>query len=1321
MMEVSQNVELKELSTEGALLRTISSDQGSDVDPVSTPAIANKSSSRSSRDEDGLSDLTNGKDLPIQNVGKSMIPTEVQERNAGSDLDALLDKISSIVDCSPQNLDELDSLDKSEECDSESAKEKTADIDERQFKMVVEDEKVEEAEKEVFKECETKNVDIVSELKPVKEIKEVIEDIKQSTQDKEIKDKEKEVEPIGKNVHEKEIEEVEALHEAEEDIFSKTPTKLNISKDDVFEDALDSISSADEFDAFSSLDSKKAEPSEEPVTKEKASVGEDLEEISSDEENIPKVDDVEKPVSTVERTDEDVIDLDSSNESVVCETLTKVKDSEAITNAKESEAVTKNTASEAKGDTKAESAEEPLDTMFVEDEAPIKKHKKVVTEHEEYRTQTQEMNDTTIDDLLMEVDNDSFKSEEKKKSEKDDDKPSVILENNDEAMVNGVSENSTEVKTKKIEKVKDVSKDKVISGKVTKENESDDEVIFFEPIDKAKTDDSPADPEDKTDKLETEIDKDDDVVLVSEDEDEESPKITENETVKASDRETASEVLPTELKAQESIACKDLVVDNTDNACDQFDKSKTQDKVKSVAAEDGNSNSSSSNLLKPAGNVEEPESKRLRLSLDEKISPHPEVDEEAKPEEEDKKIISKRSHDHVEGSPVKENEEIPNKKQKTDDSDSNSSSDTLQIDLDAKDETIDDKPAEFTKPLDEKGPKLDLSPEPEIKSDVKPFRLDFFKNFRKSFDTLTRDDLEQLVLQKVVEAMLVKSEFADIRTQLDKCESTLATYRRKVAEVSKQFLDLDTVHKRVLKDLESKNSHFTAPVRITRAVGLQVGIPFKAMKPTVAVQDQSHAAGGSILAPPSGTPPKASTSPMRSPMRSRAAPPAPAAVPETATNPNPSTSPSPNLQQQPRSNANFGQPPAAAIAGTQPVRRGCLQKITPQRPNPGASVSQTNNQPNIHRLQASPPTGGLTRGMHASKHTASPTGMASAAVVAAAAAKAAAMRQRNASAYTAQKQQQKQQLQQQYQTSSSGLGPSPAKQAPKCTTTVHSQVPPISGATVSVPMSSAGGSVPGSYSQQQQASLAPAKPKEKAIIDLTDEDDAAAAAAAAAAQVAQAAQAAQASIEANARLRQAANAAVKRNAQAAAASRASGARGGRGGGNVVRQSPMQLPRVNARQIVQNNGGGQRNSLGSNITMQIRSENTPPAASRLRYSHPAPLPTSPAQPFNPAWKMPPSRPVIRISLLDTGIVISWTLEDTSTRYAECVTYQIYAYQETIHEPSTDSWRHVGDVKAMLLPMAVTLNQFQENQRYYFAVRGVDDHQRFGPFSVPKTWS
>lgn len=37
MMEISQNVDLKELSTEGALLRTMSAELDSDVPPLPTP------------------------------------------------------------------------------------------------------------------------------------------------------------------------------------------------------------------------------------------------------------------------------------------------------------------------------------------------------------------------------------------------------------------------------------------------------------------------------------------------------------------------------------------------------------------------------------------------------------------------------------------------------------------------------------------------------------------------------------------------------------------------------------------------------------------------------------------------------------------------------------------------------------------------------------------------------------------------------------------------------------------------------------------------------------------------------------------------------------------------------------------------------------------------------------------------------------------------------------------------------------------------------------------------------------------------------------
>ena len=85
----------------------------------------------------------------------------------------------------------------------------------------------------------------------------------------------------------------------------------------------------------------------------------------------------------------------------------------------------------------------------------------------------------------------------------------------------------------------------------------------------------------------------------------------------------------------------------------------------------------------------------------------------------------------------------------------------------------------------------------------------------------------------------------------------------------------------------------------------------------------------------------------------------------------------------------------------------------------------------------------------------------------------------------------------------------------------------------------------------------------------------------------------------------------------------------------------------------------------------------------------------------------------------GIVLSWNMTKPGSQ-ANIANYQIYAYQETNNvKPEALLWKKVGDVKALPLPMACTLTQFQKGNKYHFAVRAKDQHQRVGFFSEPQS--
>lgn len=104
-------------------------------------------------------------------------------------------------------------------------------------------------------------------------------------------------------------------------------------------------------------------------------------------------------------------------------------------------------------------------------------------------------------------------------------------------------------------------------------------------------------------------------------------------------------------------------------------------------------------------------------------------------------------------------------------------------------------------------------------------KLNFMRKFASSFGKLSRSDLEELLLEKITESIVFRSESTDLRTKCEKQDEIIENLKQRIQSITKQYNDLDMIHKRIVKDLKEKPDQPITPVKITRAVGLQVYQP----------------------------------------------------------------------------------------------------------------------------------------------------------------------------------------------------------------------------------------------------------------------------------------------------------------------------------------------------------------------------------------------------------------------------------------------------------------------------------------------------------------
>ncbi|XP_026026500.1 activating transcription factor 7-interacting protein 1 isoform X4 [Astatotilapia calliptera] len=193
--------------------------------------------------------------------------------------------------------------------------------------------------------------------------------------------------------------------------------------------------------------------------------------------------------------------------------------------------------------------------------------------------------------------------------------------------------------------------------------------------------------------------------------------------------------------------------------------------------------------------------------------------------------------------------------------------------------------------------------------------------------------------------------------------------------------------------------------------------------------------------------------------------------------------------------------------------------------------------------------------------------------------------------------------------------------------------------------------------------------------------------------------------------------------------------------NATVTTPSPSPRTNPVISIHNNTGARasplsnQNSSGNpqltvhhrppvvDTPLKSRSVTTTTTPTRGSSMALPPLPPAPAPsrlPPEAERTSPPQQPQLKLVQSQTGIVLSWCVGEVDRTCAAVESYHLYAFHQdnSNSNASQQHWKKIGEVKALPLPMACTLTQFQSGSTYHFAVRAKDVYGRFGSFCEPQ---